>query len=87
MEPWLLVGAIVLIALTVWIVWPAQRSEEVTAMTDSSQLNLPPQGGAFEDQYTSATADLSAGGVATALETGAPVSVTSEMPETAAFSP
>ncbi len=84
MELWLLVGAVVLIALTVWIVWPAQRSEEVTAMTDtSSQPNLPPQGAAFEDQYTSATADLSAGGVATARETGRPVSMGAVMPESA----
>jgi hypothetical protein len=55
-------AAIVLIALTVWIVWrptPADgtgRSEEAVEML--------PQGERFEDQYTSATADLSAGGVA-----------------------
>jgi len=30
--------------------------------------NIPPQGDGFEDQYTSATADLSAGGVAAARE-------------------
>jgi len=88
MELWLLVGAVILVALTVWIVWPAQRSEEVTAMTNSSQpgSSLPPQGAAFEDQYTSATADLSAGGVATAREIGAPVSSrssTAAMPESA----
>lgn len=52
-------AAIVLIALTVWIVWrPADtvRTEEASDML--------PQGDRFEDQYTSATADLSAGGVA-----------------------
>jgi hypothetical protein len=55
-------AAIVLIALTVWIVWrptPADgtgRAEEAVEML--------PQGERFEDQYTSATADLSAGGVA-----------------------
>jgi hypothetical protein len=52
-------AAIVLIALTVWIVWrpaDAVRTEEASDML--------PQGDRFEDQYTSATADLSAGGVA-----------------------
>lgn len=62
-------AAIVLIALTVWIVWRpssadaapggAVRGEEGSSM-------LPPQGDTFEDQYTSATADLSPGGVAAA---------------------
>ena len=67
----LLLGAmaIVLIALTLWIVWhptsDAARPEDSTAMT--------PMGDIFEDQYTSATADLSAGGVAvTAAGTTAP---------------
>lgn len=83
MELWLLVGAVVLIALTVWIVWPAQRSEETTTMTDSS---LPPQGSSFQDQYTSATADLSAGGVATARETTTPGSMSAPMPERASGS-
>jgi len=87
MELWLLVGAVVLVALTVWIVWPTQRSEEVTTMTNSSQPNLPPQGDTFEDQYTSATADLSAGGVATARDAGAtPLSMGAQLPETAAGS-
>ena len=52
-------AAIVLIALTVWIVWrpaDAVRAEEASDML--------PQGDRFEDQYTSATADLSAAGVA-----------------------
>ena len=63
MELWLVVGALVLIALTVWIVWPAQqRAEEQPQMSTN-----------FEDQYTSATADLSAGGVATAMQSGEPV--------------
>jgi hypothetical protein len=62
MDPLLLLGAgaLILIALTVFLVWhaPAEsvRSEEGAAMM--------PQGDTFEDQYTSATADLSAGGVA-----------------------
>src|SRR5688500_12808303 len=69
MELWLLgAGAIVLIAITVWIVWPAtSRSEEGATMQDTNRLNLPPQGEKFEDQYTSATADLSVGGVAGAV--------------------
>ena len=58
-------AAVVLILLTIWIVWrpgPADatlRGEEDTRMM--------PQGDRFEDQYTSATADLSAGGVITTL--------------------
>ena len=77
MELWLLgAGAVVLIAITMWIVWPARtadtvgtpvRGEEVskTPMTESDRPGLIPQGDRFEHQYTSATADLSAGGVAT----------------------
>jgi len=49
-------AALVLIALTVWIVWRPVRAEEASDML--------PQGDRFEDQYTSATADLSAAGVA-----------------------
>lgn len=52
-------AAIVLIALTVWIVW--RPSETVPPEETSDML---PQGDRFEDQYTSATADLSAAGVA-----------------------
>ena len=72
-------GAIVLIGITLWIVWPARtadpvgnsvRGEEVSEklMTDTVRSGLAPQGDRFEDQYTSATADLSAGGVAAAVE-------------------
>ena len=81
MDVWLLgAGAIVLIALTVWLVyWPTRgvdpleapiRDEEVsqTPMTETTRPDLVPQGDRFEDQYTSATADLSAGGVAAAVE-------------------
>jgi hypothetical protein len=80
MELWLLgAGAIVLIAITLWIVWPARtadaadtsvQAEEVTRTPMSENVGsvMPPQGDRFEDQYTSATADLSAGGVATARE-------------------
>jgi|SRR5579864_7052303 len=51
-------AAIVLIALTLWIVWrPVGADEE-----EGSEMM--PQGDRFEDQYTSATADLSAGGIA-----------------------
>ena len=74
MELWILsAGAILLIGITLWLVWPARtadpvestvRGEEVfnKPMTDSNRLSMPPQGDTFEDQYTSATADLSAGG-------------------------
>ena len=72
-------GAIVLIGITLWIVWPARtadpvgnsvRGEEVSEkpMTETVRSGLAPQGDRFEDQYTSATADLSAGGVAAAVE-------------------
>jgi hypothetical protein len=72
MELWLIVGALVLVALTVWIVWTPQRARdaEESPMNDPNRPNMTPQGNAFEDQYTSATADLSAGGVATAREAG-----------------
>ena len=42
--------------------------QEVTRMGERMSPDLAPQGAQFEDQYTSATADLSAGGVATARE-------------------
>ena len=89
MEVWILgLGAVVLIAITVWIVWPARtadtvgssvRLEEVPgpAMTDNASMGIPPQGARFEDQYTSAMADLSAGGVAAATLGGAPTPLTS----------
>jgi hypothetical protein len=78
----LLLGAmaIVLIALTLWIVWhptsDTARREDSTAMT--------PMGDTFEDQYTSATADLSAGGVAVTTahaDEPAPDYVSSPLPE------
>src|SRR5947208_12066757 len=53
-------GLIVLIAVTVWIVW--WPSTESLHMEDNA--GMIPQGDEFQDQYTSATADLSAGGVA-----------------------
>src|SRR6202165_3143407 len=72
-------GAIVLIGITLWIVWPARNADLVgpsiggeegseTPMTETVLSSLAPQGDRFEDQYTSATADLSAGGVAAAVE-------------------
>ena len=75
MDSWLLAaGAIVLIAITLWIVWPARSTDaskddrEVEAPAPAMTESLPPQGDRFEDQYTSATADLSAAGVATAIQ-------------------
>jgi hypothetical protein len=79
MELWLLGGgAIILVGIALWLVWPAHsadsvgdpvRGEEVstTLMTEGSQPGMPPVGNEFEDQYTSATADLSAGGIAATL--------------------
>jgi hypothetical protein len=81
MELWLLgAGAIVLIGITLWIVWPARtadavgnssRGEEVLdkPMDENARPTMPPIGERFRDQYTSATADLSAGGAAGAVET------------------
>jgi hypothetical protein len=70
MELWLLGGgAVVLIALTLWIVWPAEYVETTgDDFRNEEDLLMTPQGDEFEDQYTSATADLSAGGVATAID-------------------
>ena len=70
MELWLLGGgAVVLIALTLWIVWPAEYVEATgDDFRNEEDLLMTPQGDEFEDQYTSATADLSAGGVATAVD-------------------
>ena len=82
MELWLLgAGAVVLIAVTLWIVWPdrltepaspagpARLEESATMQPDQTTRNdLTPMGDRFEDQYTAATGDLSAGGVATTLQ-------------------
>jgi hypothetical protein len=61
----LLLGAmaIVLIALTLWIVWHP-TSDRSDAIRPEESTTMTPMGDSFEDQYTSATADLSAGGVA-----------------------
>ena len=57
MDVWLLgAAAIVLIAITLWIVWP---SRAVDATPDTVEI--------APDEFTSATADLSAGGVATTI--------------------
>src|SRR3989442_6088742 len=71
MEVWLLgAGVIVLIAITLLLVWPAPSAEMVGAsVRNEEDTRMMPQGDEFEDQYTSATADLSAGGVATTLNT------------------
>lgn len=64
-------AAIVLIALTVWIVWrPPQTADGAGSADEASQI--PPRGDQFEDQYTSATADLSAGGIALATASQEP---------------
>ncbi|HLZ30848.1 MAG TPA: hypothetical protein VKV73_26315 [Chloroflexota bacterium] len=71
-------GAIVLIGITLWIVWPARSADPVAVSVQGEEVSEPPmsepvrpgpapQGDRFADQYTSATADLSAGGVAVAV--------------------
>jgi hypothetical protein len=58
-------AAIVLIALTLWLVWrPADVTDDAPIRAEEPSVMIPPQGDQFEDQYTSATADLSAGGIA-----------------------
>src|ERR1700716_3048086 len=62
MEVWLLgAGAIVLVAITLWIVWPARTADGVGA-------TVPIEEERTMNEYTSATADPSAGGVATAVD-------------------
>jgi len=90
MELWLLgAGAVVLVGITLWIVWPAGTADPVgmsvgskevveKPMTGTIASGMAPHGDRFEDQYTSATADLSAGGVAAALEAMQPTPATSE---------
>ena len=57
MDVWLLgAAAIVLIAITLWIVWPSRAAD---ATPDTVEI--------APDEFTSATADLSAGGVATTI--------------------
>jgi hypothetical protein len=73
-------AAIVLIALTVWIVWRPTPPETAPGTARSEEgVEMLPQGQRFEDQYTSATADLSAGGVAvTAAQEAEQTAETSE---------
>jgi hypothetical protein len=85
MELWLLgAGAVVLVAITLWIVWPAPSNETLgAAIRGEEDTHMMPQGDEFEDQYTSATADLSAGGVATTLNT--PGKTAAETPVPSAY--
>ena len=83
MDVWVLgVAAIVLIALTLWIVSQAPATDATVATPEAR--DLLPVGDAFEDQYTSATADLSAGGVAEALVTRPPP-ITESLPAPTPF--
>ena len=83
MDVWVLgVAAIVLIALTLWIVSQAPATD--ATVTTPEARDLPPVGDAFEDQYTSATADLSAGGVAEAMITRPPP-ITESLPAPTPF--
>jgi hypothetical protein len=70
MDVWLLgAGALVLIVISLWIVWPAQSTDFVGSNPNGEEVSKPAMmtpSGEFDDVYTSATADLSAGGVATA---------------------
>jgi hypothetical protein len=55
-------AAVVLLLLTIWIVWRPSGGGDSSSGEEANRMM--PQGDQFEDQYTSATADLSAGGVA-----------------------
>jgi hypothetical protein len=73
-------AAIVLLALTIWIVWRPSTGDAATGTEEATRMM--PQGDEFEDQYTSATADLSAGGVAvTTAGSTEPVSTNPAQPE------
>jgi hypothetical protein len=84
MDVWLLgAAAVVLIAITLWIVWPTRPAD---ATADGQEANdMIPQGDRFEDQYTSATADLSAGAVATTFSSSEPT--TEDKPVAAPVAP
>jgi hypothetical protein len=71
-------GALVLVGITLWIVWPARSADSVGLAAQGEESSekpiaqtvkpaLAPTADRFADQYTSATADLSAGGVAAAV--------------------
>src|SRR5260221_11747816 len=89
----LVVAAIIAIGITVIMVWPDRGAHAVGTPSDDVEAQaatmamersaLPPQGDRFEDQYTSATADLSAGGVAAAPphEQSTPAPPTRTLPE------
>jgi hypothetical protein len=63
MELWLLgAGAIVLIAITLWIVWPSGTADTVGTTT------VPIEEERAMTEYSAPTADMSAGGVATATD-------------------
>jgi hypothetical protein len=55
-------AAILLLVLTIWIVWRPGGGDAASGPEEATRMM--PQGDEFEDQYTSATADLSAAGVA-----------------------
>ena len=92
----LILGAmvVVLIAITVWVVvWPSRATDSVDGAVRGEEVlskNTPvmtPQGDQFQDQYTSATADLSAGGVATSLSGVEPAAAPELSPYQAAAEP
>jgi hypothetical protein len=63
MELWLLgAGAVVLIAITLWIVWPSSTADTVGTTTVPIEEERP------MTQYTSPTADTATGGVETAAD-------------------
>jgi hypothetical protein len=69
MELWLLgAGAIVLIAITLWIVWPSQTTDAVDTTVQGEEVSRTQMAENIKDQYPNATADQSASGVATALD-------------------
>jgi hypothetical protein len=79
MELWLLgAGAIVLVGITLWIVWPARTTDPIDLSLQGKEVSIQPmtqtassgpvsQSDRFADQYTTAMTDLSAGGGAAAI--------------------
>jgi len=77
-------AAIVLLVLTIWIVWRPGGGDAASGTEEKTRMM--PQGDQFEDQYTSATADLSAAGIAVGNAEASADALRATPPEAASFS-
>jgi hypothetical protein len=67
MELWVLgAGAMVLIMIAFWLVWPARTADAFDSPVPGEEVSTKPMSGS---EYTNATGDLSAGGVASTMQT------------------